>query len=120
MLSSETALLPSPLSRLGVFEYDLDELTRFPCRGGALFCMLSREALRPLDDKRGDAPVSIGDAVAEAGLEFWLFILGVGSPFGGCGKDPMLIVFRNALAGFVAGEIPLAGLGAGSPEGEAL
>jgi hypothetical protein len=120
MLSSETALLPSPLRRLGVFEYDLDELTRFPCRTGALLCVLSREALRPPEDSRGDAPESMGEAVAEAGLELWLFILGVGRLFGGCGKDPMLMVFLSALAGFVAGEMALAGFGAGKPEAEAF
>lgn len=60
--------------------------------------------------------ISIGDAVADAGLEFWLFIFGVGSPFGGCGNDPILIVLRSALAGFVAGEMPLTAFGVGRPE----
>jgi ApbE superfamily uncharacterized protein (UPF0280 family) len=46
-----------------------------------------------------------------------VFILGVGRPFGGCGKDETLIVFRNALAGFVAGEMPLrAVFGVGRPD----
>ena len=52
-----------------MLEYDLDELTRFPCRACTLLCVLSREALRPPEDIRGDAPESIGDAVTEAGLE---------------------------------------------------
>lgn len=60
----------------------------------------------------------MGDAAAEAGLEFWLLIFGVGNPFGGCGNDPMLTVFRSALAGFVAGEMALTGLGVGKPEAD--
>lgn len=34
MLNSDTDLLPSPLSKLGVFEYDLIELTRLEPRVG--------------------------------------------------------------------------------------
>lgn len=60
--------------------------------------------------------MSTGDAVAESGLEFWLF----GTPLGGWGNEPTLMVLRRLFAGVivVAGDIPLTGLGVGKPDAE--
>lgn len=83
MLSSDTALLPSPLSKLGVFEYDLAELTRLEPRVGLRWLLSREDERRAPEDSRCEGVMSIGDAVAEAGLEFWLLIFGVGRPLGG-------------------------------------
>lgn len=116
MLSRDTALLSPPFKRLGVAEYDRMEPTRLEPRMFFLR-LFSRDAiLRPPDDSRCCVFPSTGEVVVEGGLEFWLF----GTPFGGCGKEPTLIVLRRALAGFVAGEMPLTDLGVGKPVEEPL
>jgi len=79
MLNNDTALLSPPFKRLGVVENDRMELTRAGALTFLLWLLSREDALRPPEDGSCGGFVSTGDAVAESGLEFWLF----GTPLGG-------------------------------------